>query len=141
MLHSATLTIADDEPAYLLTEMNMLTPNNREVHRYQTIKVIRGEAFAEWVTDMGTAAQYKGVPEFAIPGGVPETDGRFTILHDVAELRFIAGCLHDPDYAPHFLARDEGPPDLIVAYHEAMELTKKEKQHQSVSGPYLHIDR
>jgi len=93
MLEVGTSYLLDNEPCFLLTELNSM-PKKGKVHRYRNTYVIRGDRIAKHVFDMGPAKKHKH-DEFRIPGGGIETNGRIWIVHTVAELMGIADHLRD----------------------------------------------
>lgn len=74
-------TIKGDEKAVGLTETNYKTPDQKGLHRYQCIYVIRDDKTAEFTIDMGPAENFKGVNLINIPS---------LLEHTVDELKDIA---------------------------------------------------
>ena len=133
-LHSATLTINEDEPAFNLSEVNL-----QEGHgwrRYQIVTVIRGERFAQWWDDLGPRSSHTA-DQFRIVGGVPVGKGRIECLHTVGELRAMADRLR----AGALLKFDYEPTNWASAYYDALDTAKLVRRHQSVSGPAVTIQR
>lgn len=68
-----TTTILGDEKAIGLTETNYKTPDQREIHRYQCIYVVRNGKTAEFRRDMGKAENFKGINLINIPSLMEHT--------------------------------------------------------------------
>lgn len=103
--------ISMDEWCFSLKEMNEESPGAKGAHRYQIIKVIRGDQIAEYRRDLGAATRFTA-QQFIIPGGVanPQT-GKAELLHSVGELMDVADYLRDgripePEVEPSDLLRD-----------------------------------
>lgn len=60
-------TTTGDEKAVGLTETNYKTPDQKAIHRYQCIYVIRDGRVAEFRRDLGDAKNFKGVYPINIP--------------------------------------------------------------------------
>jgi len=88
---TGTTYIAQDEPCFLLCEMNLKSADQTKRRRYQIIYVIRDDKIAEYREDIGPASK---IDQFRIPGGAIE-DGRIHIEHTVAELKEIADIMRD----------------------------------------------
>jgi len=85
----ATHYISEDEPCFLLTELDSMPPKGKP-HRYRNFYVMRGDRIHLYVEDMGLSKKHKA-PECRIPGGVIDpTSKRIFIEHSVAQLRAIA---------------------------------------------------
>jgi hypothetical protein len=63
----AVYKIRGDEKAYNLLELHEMSPDHREMRRYQIIMVKRDGMLAEWRRDMGPARNYQGVQQLHIP--------------------------------------------------------------------------
>mgnify|MGYP001578815119 CR=1 FL=1 len=89
-LHYGTHYIMEDEPALLLVEMNLLSPDCRERRRYQIIQVIRNDKPTEYREDLGLTENFQA-DQMRILGGVIDSfTGKIWIEHTVGELKEIA---------------------------------------------------
>jgi hypothetical protein len=84
-IYPVATTILGDEEAVGLIEVNEKTPNQREVHRYQLIYVIRDGNVAEFRRDLGRSKKFKGVNYLNIPSYLEHTVDELIGLAD--ELR------------------------------------------------------
>jgi hypothetical protein len=66
-------TIKGDEKAVGLTETNYKTPDQKAIHRYQCIYVVRDGQTAEFRRDLGDAKNFKGVYPMNIPSLLEHT--------------------------------------------------------------------
>jgi hypothetical protein len=136
-LIAGTTVVSMDEGCWSLKESNEQSPGSRGWRRYQIIRVIRGDALAEFRRDLGPARKFK-TDQFAIPGGVvDETTGRFELLHTVGELY---------DMAEHLRTgkprQAETPPtDLIGAYREQPERRALWRKKRSTFGSRGRLQR
>jgi len=109
-----TYTIRPEEPCYRLAEVNLLTPDYRELHRFQIVYVIRNDALAMWKHDLGPAKNFTAT-EVQIPGAV-ETAKGMEIVETVERLQ---------GYAKEHRARGASGtvevPDLMLAYRKQVE--------------------
>ncbi len=80
MIRRATSYISNDEYAVGLIEINRLTPDHSERHRYQIITVVRDGEEAEFTKDLGSG--YKSTNQLAIPSYLEHTVGE---LMDMAQ--------------------------------------------------------
>lgn len=135
----ATNAVRMDEPAWSLSELNLPTPDSRGVHRYQIIKVLRGEPPpVEFRRDLGNAKKFKGREIVFIGGGVDPETGRYwseeTVgsLYDMAE-RWRAG-YHEQPEMPR-------PADLIGMYHDQPDKRRRAAKALSSFGPATRIQR
>ena len=55
-----------DEPAAMLREVNLLTSDLKEVHRWQIVTVVRNDRFVEFPRSLGLASNFDGVSEIVI---------------------------------------------------------------------------
>ena len=91
MLEPVTTYLLDNEPCFLLTEMN--APVKGTQHRFRYTYVMRSDRIAKHTQDLGLAKLYKH-DQFRIPGGmIDPTTKRIWIEHTVSELRTIADSL------------------------------------------------
>ena len=89
-----TMEIFEEEPAFMLTEVNLQSPGNQGFHRYQVLWVMRGDNLHRASIDLGPRHLYEA-DQFRIPGAVETLPGKWDILHNVVELREIADVLRD----------------------------------------------
>lgn len=122
-LYLGTTVVHPNEPCWGLSEVNLQSPGSRGFHRYQLIFVIRNDKVYEYRKDMGLAKNFSAI-QFRIPGGFRQPDGRFDIVHTVAELQGIA------DDMRHDTPPQHEPSDLIGQYHDHIEKRKKERKGQ-----------
>jgi len=80
----ATDYLLEDEPCYLLTELNRTIAGKRK--RVRTFTVVRGDKLSEYIEVLKRSNR----DEFRIIGGGRYPNGRIWIEHTVAELRAIA---------------------------------------------------
>ena len=137
MLLAETLAVSEDEPCFMLAELNFQSPGSRGWRRYQHLVVVRDEKLADARIDLGPAKEHTA-PGFRIPGGVhDEKSGRIEILHTVGELRDIAdfqrgGLMWQPEVQPA---------DLVVGYHEHLDQSRKWAKRESVFGALGKVQR
>ena len=134
----ATTWITKHEPAYLLAEMDLLSPvvdGNQDLHRYQIIYVNRNDRISEYRTDLGLSSAF-------------DTE-QFRIValweHTVAEVQEMAQFmrLRGKSDASRILEEERGRVEetMIPAYHDAEEQRYKNRRHESVFGPGRRIER
>ncbi|MCR4341028.1 MAG: hypothetical protein NUW01_14195 [Gemmatimonadaceae bacterium] len=129
------LVISPDEPCYRLDERHMQSPGNRGFHRYQRLLVIRGDRLAEHVVDLGPASKWKGVEQFAMPGGVIDrTTKRIWIEHTVGEMQEMAethrnGFMKGPQHEPTDLKK------------RLLESLDRQRARGSVFGQHMRVER
>ena len=108
----ATNVVSMDEPCFGLSEVNLMSPGSRGVHRYQVLAVLRQGKLVSFMRDMGPISEFAGIQQFRVPGGImDEATERYEILHTVGELYDIADYLRNgyskpPDFTPGDLYRD-----------------------------------
>jgi hypothetical protein len=126
-LEIATTAVNLNEPAFSLRELNQSTPDFKAVHRYQIIRVVRGDSLATYQRDLGMASKYDAL-QFIIPGGTVDEktgvathfdDGEKTKEHTVGKLMEMADRLRE-DKADDGFPR----PDWLDLYHYAKERAK-----------------
>lgn len=135
MILPTTLVVHRDEPCVLLTELNLQSPGNHGLHRYQIIIVVRDDKPAEFRTDMGLPTKDE---EFRVMGAVQVGKGQVEVLHTVAELMEIADYLRERRSG--WTAEIE-PRDLIQGYRDYSEELPLWLRHSSVSGPLFTKSR
>ena len=110
-----TTYISMDEPAIQLLELNAPSPDSTSVRRYRHIRVVRNDAPAEYIEDMGPASDFGD--EISIPGGGVSEGGAFISVERVGDLIDYANALKDLPFGEHDIVRT----DLIGGYHDMME--------------------
>ena len=122
---AVTRYVTEDEPCYLLAELILLNARNMARHRYQMLKVVRGDALVTAYVDLGPAARYKA-DEVTIPGGYVGENGKGYVFSTVGELREIADRLRsDPP------RREMEPTDLQGSYMEYLDQMERFRTRQS----------
>lgn len=121
--------VTEDEPCYLLAEVNLLNASNMARHRYQVLKVVRTDRLVTAYVDLGLASLY-GADQITIPGGyVDEATGRGYVFSTVGELREIAERLRsDP------VRREIEPSDLPGIWRSFIEEKQRFQTRQSTFG-------
>lgn len=121
--------VTEDEPCYLLAELNLLNASNMARHRYQVLKVVRNDRLVTAYIDLGLASFYKA-DQVTVPGGyVDDATGRGYVFSTVGELREIADRLRS---AP--VRREIEPADLQGAWLCFIEERRRFKTRQSTYG-------
>jgi len=121
--------VTEDEPCYLLAELNLINASKMARHRYQILKVVRNDRLVTAYVDLGPANLHRA-DQVTIPGGYVEDNGRGYVFSTVGELREVADNIRE---AP--LRRVVEPTDLAGAYHSLLEEAKRFKTSQSTFGP------
>ena len=105
MIHLGTNYVLNDEPCLNLAEVNLITPNYKEWHRYEIIILVRyDDQLYEYRRDMGCASEFKA-DEIRIMGGVID-GGKVYQEETVGTLRDIAFWLREhPSFDKHELAK------------------------------------
>lgn len=133
-----TTWVSLDEPGYSLKEIVQRTPDSKALHRYQCIRVLRGDQVAEFRRDLGPASGFSA-GEFVIPGGVTdEHSGRIYVEHKVAELVEIADLLRE---GPYQRPEPPTPSNLIQGYQDLPDKRRRARKRQSLFGPAATIQR
>ena len=126
---AVTKYVTEDEPCYLLAELNLISASRMQRHRYQVLKVARSDRLVTAYVDLGLASRHKA-DEFTIPGGyVDESTGRGSVFSTVGELREIANRLRD---AP--VRREIEPTNLGHIYRTFLDEKRRFKTRQSTFG-------
>ena len=120
--------VSEDEPCFLLAELNLLTAGSMARHRYQVLKVVRADKLVTAYVDLGLASAFKK-DEFTIPGGQVDQNGKGHIWSTVGELRQIADEMR---VSP--LRREINPPDIIGNYNKLIDETERLKARSSTYG-------
>jgi hypothetical protein len=137
LLLAETLCVTEDEPCFLLVEVNLQSPGSRGWRRYQILTVVRSDTLATARINLGPAKAF-AAPQFRIPGGVhDEATGKIEILHSVGELREVA------DYQREGLIRqpEVQPSDLAGGYHDELALRRLRRRKLSQFGPHHRVQR
>ena len=130
--------VSEDEPCYWLTELHLQAPDYKGFRRYQIVWVVRDDALAQYITDLGLASKYKGVEQFSVQGGGTDEDtGRIWIEHTVAELQEIAdihraGLMGKPEHKPR---------DLKLALLTQLDEQRIGRSRRSTFGAYSRVER
>ena len=129
--------ITEHEPCYGWAESNRVWPmadGTHQARRMRFIFVVRGDAIAKYVEDLGPASEYSDASQFYI---MADGEGGDT----VAEVRFMAGA-HDDDATYERIRRElrEGSTLIQDAVNEA-EQNRKAIKNQSMFGPGGHTQR
>lgn len=125
-IHAQTLEVHPDEKAMGLAELYERTPDQRAIHRYQIIYVIRNDAVAEYRTDMGADKDWR-IPPLSIPSFQE---------HSVAELQDMAQFARERATAfRNRLDQMEKESTLISDSIATAENVVKVKKNQSQFGP------
>ena len=109
-----TEVISADEPCILLYEANGPSADSQSVRRYRHLRVIRDDAPAEFVEDMGPACEFG--EEMLILGGDPDK-GIHGLVETVARLIDYADDLKRFPFEKDAIPRT----DLIGGYYDVME--------------------
>ena len=120
--------VSEDEPCFLLAELNLPTAGSTARHRYQVLKVVREDKLVTAYVDLGVASGFKQ-DEFTIPGGEVGENGRGHIWSTVGELRQIADGMRA---AP--LRREMEPTDVVGNYNNLIEEKERFKTRSSTYG-------
>ena len=137
----AAITVSLDEPALWLFET--VRPVYEEgkgtvPHRFLHIGVRRGDAEAEYVEDLGAAANFPGEC-FYIPGGAKNSKGYIESVEKVGTLLMIA---EEQRMKRPFLERKGIEfPNLIDRYRQQAEEAWRWSQGQSTFGPHYRKQR
>ena len=129
-----TRVVTDDEPCYLLAELNRPSLTYKSRSRYQMLWVVRGDRLVTAHVYLGPAASFAH-DQFQIPGG-EISEGRGKVWHTVAELREIADELRA--LKPH---RELEPADLQGNFREFVDERGRRRKHRSTFGGGVHLQR
>ncbi len=147
MLETATISITLDEKCLWLKEMDRPSAGFRERHRFQEIRVMRGDRPATFEWDMGPREMYRRAALF-LPTGIAhlkngdrlasdenvpwEQVRRYEPLYRVGEAMEIADELRAEEPHEDLLSK---PRDLIREYVDRAEEIAKWRQYRSTFGP------
>lgn len=104
-----------DEPCYGVFELNFPSPGTGKHHRFQIVQVVREGKVVEYREDLGPADAFGSRPQFRVPGGWIDDEGKLDIVHTVGELRDIADEMRGIP-APHHEVSD-----LINGYYDKVQ--------------------
>jgi len=134
-LYPATLTVSMDEPAVRLSETVRRVPNERghsEDRRFMTIQVIRQDAIAEYVEDLGFASDFPGESFMILADPRPGGDTVGEVLDMAIRRRW---------RRPMAVESGIEPPDLVNNWRRASEETRKIRNRVSVFGSQFKKQR
>lgn len=130
--------IDGDEKAYALWELNLAPAEGGLLHRYQIIIVWReGQGRCQYIEDMGVAELYPSGPK-SVQSAAFTDDPPDTWVHCVSEVMEMANQLREIDMEALLGLEHE---DLVKGFHEGVEQYFLSKNHVSVSGPMMKIER
>lgn len=130
--------IDGDEKAYTLLELNLAPAEGGLLHRYQIIIVWReGQGKCQYIEDMGVAELWPHGPK-SIPSAAYTEEPPTEWSHCVSEVMEMANQLREIDMEALLMPEHE---DLVKGFHEGVEQYFLSKNHVSVSGPLMKIER
>jgi hypothetical protein len=126
-----------NEMGLFVMERNEQAPDHRGFRRYQTIFVVRKDALAKYMEDMGLSDFYVA-PELLVPGADLSKPRGGEWYHTVSELKDYAD-----DFRGYLLERQyhREMPDLISGYHDHMDEVVRDAKHVSQFGPQFAVQR
>lgn len=127
------LTVKADEKALAIVEVNHLTTDYRELHRWQFIYVNRGDSVAEWCRDLGLASNYPFCSELRI----------YSFWEDeVAELMDQAEDMRNEslEFRERLLEHQQTS-TLIPEFLAFKDEQRKQRRNQSTFGPGFNKPR
>lgn len=124
----AIYEIEGDEKVWTLAELTLAPAMGGLLHRYQIIIVRRGEGTCQYIEDMGLAELFLSGPK-SIP---------CLWKHSVDEAKYMAEQLREIDMEKIIGPEHE---DLVGGFHDRVDKFFLQKNHVSVSGPSLHVER
>ena len=87
MLEIATSYVLNDEPALGLSEVNLVSPETHQWHRYQIIRVVRDDKVAEYREDMGPSKNFTDCQRLIPGGAIDPSTKKMYIEETVGSLR------------------------------------------------------
>ena len=113
-----TTYVEGDELGLALTEVNRMSKDKTHWDRFQIIRVIRnaddGKAHVyEYQENLGDVKDFPGIIQFAIPGGVIESNKTVILEHSVDELKEMANQMRGNP--PLDIKEVIGQKDVIIA--------------------------
>ncbi len=137
-LAAATIEVSLCEPAFALVEVNKQSPDFSGFHRYQRLWVIRRDAPAEYLEDLGPVDRFAAEPFRLI--GYAGGDGYLEALETVGSLRDLAEWMRNESNTlidPELIQRR----DLIGEYWNEMEQRPLRRRAVSQFGPLYKVQR
>lgn len=125
---AVTRAVFDDEPCLYLAERNLLSETGYTRYRYQILKVVRDDRTANAYVCLGKADDYTA-DELDIPGSIPHGDGKYTLIHTVAELRGIAEDLRQEP------PKEVEAPPMQEMWWERADQKERFRTRESTFGP------
>ena len=129
--------ITEDEPCYGWQEVNRVWPmpdGSHQNRRMRFIFVVRGDAIAKYVEDIGPAADFTEESQLGI---LADGDAGDT----VAQVRFMADASRDDTTYQRIRQEFRESSTLISDAINEAEMNRKAIQNQSVFGPGGHTQR
>lgn len=124
-----------DAPAMLIEELNHLSPDYREMRRYQHLHFVDGDAIYHHSTDLGPVIQRPG---FILPAGGVELNGKIRSWYLVDELQNLAAEFRNADETEwEEMARTPEVDDFEALYHEERERREMAASRKGVNGPFF----
>jgi hypothetical protein len=134
-LRNQTPYVTADEKAMGLVEVELLTPDNKGVHRYQIIYVVRNDQQSPYVTDLGDRLLYPNPPLNILS----------YMEHSVAELQEMATEARERSSVTKRLAElteaSRTDKHIIKEFLEQKERNWKVIRNQSHYGPTVTVQR
>jgi hypothetical protein len=81
-----TTYVGMDEPCFCLYETDQLTPNSKEKHRYQVMKLVRNDRLTEFRRDLGHSKNFKAEQFFLMGGWQDDLTGKIAIEETVGRM-------------------------------------------------------
>ena len=100
MVLAGTGYVDPSEPGFLISELNLKTPDSRFWHRFQIVKVVRGDSIVEWYNDLGDESLFTA-GQFNILGGWIDDRGVGASYHSVDELMKMADEMRTREKLPN----------------------------------------
>ena len=126
-LNTVTRAVVDDEPCYVLAELNLPSRSGKSKSRFQILRVVRDDRLVTAYVYLGPARTFKA-DQLVIPGGQVE-HGKGIAWHTVAELQEYADKMRSNP-----LYRETEPSDLQTAFQNMVEEKKRRRRKQSSFG-------
>ena len=123
-----TRVVMDDEPCYMLAELNLPTDKGRKC-RFQILRIVRNDHLETAYVNLGPAADFQADQIAGIQGGWVE-NGKGRCWDTVANLRAIAERMRNEP-----LHREVEPLKLQEGFLNMVEEKKKKRAHLSTFGP------
>lgn len=133
-LGNQTPYVVADEKALGLQEVDLVTDDYRDIHRYQIIYVIRNDVPAKYVTDLGPSIRWPNPPLNIFSA----------MEHSVAELQEMAEDAKDRSNVINKIAaleEESAEGGIIKEYLERKENERKVAYNKSHFGPTVRVQR